>query len=43
MVDRKCVDIYGRTLAVVEVGSFNVGDILINERLTTRWPDGEEF
>lgn len=36
-------DRYGRTLATIRIGGRDVGDILIDEGLARRWPDGEEF
>jgi len=36
-------DRYGRTLATVRIGGRDVGDILIEEGLARRWPNGEEF
>jgi len=36
-------DRYGRTLATIRIGNQDVGDILIDEGLARRWPDGEEF
>lgn len=32
-----------RTLATISVGGRDVGDILIEERLARRWPDGDEW
>lgn len=32
-----------RTLATIEVGGRDVGDILIEERLARHWPDGDEW
>lgn len=32
-----------RTLATIRIGGRDVGDILIDERLARRWPDGEEW
>ena len=32
-----------RTLATIRIGGRDVGDILIEERLARRWPDGEEW
>lgn len=32
-----------RTLATVRIGGRDVGDILIEERLARRWPDGDEW
>jgi endonuclease YncB( thermonuclease family) len=32
-----------RRLATIEIGGQDVGDILIEEGLARRWPDGEEF
>lgn len=32
-----------RTLATITVGGRDVGDILIEERLARRWPDGNEW
>lgn len=32
-----------RTLATIRVGARDVGDILIEEGLARRWPDGDEF
>lgn len=34
---------YGRDLATIYIGGRDVGDILIEEGLARRWPDGEEF
>ena len=42
-VQRDGKDKYGRTLAVIQVGNINVGNILVNEGLARYWPDGEEF
>ncbi|QQR37808.1 thermonuclease family protein [Devosia oryziradicis] len=36
-------DRYDRTLATILIGGRDVGDILIEEGLARRWPDGEEF
>lgn len=32
-----------RTLATIRIGGQDVGDILIDEGLARRWPDGREF
>ena len=32
-----------RTLATIRISGRDVGDILIEERLARRWPDGYEF
>lgn len=32
-----------RRLATIRIGGQDVGDILINEGLARRWPDGDEF
>lgn len=32
-----------RTLATIRIGGPDVGDILIEERLARRWPDGKEW
>ena len=32
-----------RTLATIRINGRDVGDILIEERLARRWPDGEEW
>ncbi|WP_162783621.1 thermonuclease family protein [Devosia naphthalenivorans] len=32
-----------RRLATIRIGSRDVGDILIEERLARHWPDGEEW
>jgi endonuclease YncB( thermonuclease family) len=32
-----------RRLATIRIGGQDVGDILINEKLARRWPDGEEW
>ena len=32
-----------RRLATIRIGGRDVGDILIEERLARRWPDGEEW
>jgi endonuclease YncB( thermonuclease family) len=42
-VERYGLDPNGRTLATVRVGGRDVGDILIDEGLARRWPDGEEW
>ncbi len=42
-VQRDGTDRYGRTLAVIQVGNINVGNILVKEGLARYWPDGEEF
>ena len=42
-VHRDGEDRYGRTLAVIQIGNTNVGDILIAERLARFWPTGDEF
>jgi len=36
-------DRYGRTLATIRIGGGDVGDILIEEGLARRWPNGAEF
>lgn len=36
-------DRYGRVLATIRIGGRDVGDILIEERLARRWPDGHEW
>ena len=36
-------DRYGRVLATIRVGGHDVGDILIEEGLARRWPNGREF
>ncbi|MCP8889067.1 thermonuclease family protein [Devosia sp. XJ19-45] len=36
-------DRYGRTLATIKIAGRDVGDILIDEGLARRWPDGPEF
>jgi micrococcal nuclease len=36
-------DRYGRTLATIWIAGRDVGDILIEERLARRWPNGHEF
>lgn len=43
IVHRDGKDKYGRTLAVIQIGNTNVGDILIAERLARVWPTGDEF
>lgn len=42
-VDAKGQDRYGRTLATIRIGGRDVGDILIDEGLARRWPNGREF
>jgi len=42
-VDTAGTDRYGRTLATIQIGGRDVGDILIEEGLARRWPDGHEF
>ncbi|WP_421702394.1 thermonuclease family protein [Aliiroseovarius sp.] len=42
-VERHGADKYGRTLAVIRVRGRNVGEILIEEGLARRYPDGPEF
>jgi endonuclease YncB( thermonuclease family) len=42
-VDLAGTDRYGRTLATIRIGGRDVGDILIEEGLARRWPDGHEF
>jgi endonuclease YncB( thermonuclease family) len=42
-VDTAGHDRYGRTLATIRIGGRDVGDILINEGLARRWPNGREF
>lgn len=32
-----------RTLATIKIGGRDVGDVLIEERLARRWPDGDEW
>jgi len=34
---------FGRGLATIRVQGHDVGDILIQERLARRWPDGDEW
>ena len=36
-------DRYGRTLATIRIAGRDVGDILIEEGLARRWPDGREW
>lgn len=36
-------DRYGRVLATIRIGGTDVGDILIEEGLARRWPNGREF
>lgn len=36
-------DRYGRVLATIRIAGRDVGDILINEGLARRWPDGHEW
>lgn len=36
-------DRYGRVLATIRIGGRDVGDILIEEGLARRWPNGREF
>jgi len=36
-------DRYGRVLATIRIDGRDVGDILIQEGLARRWPDGNEF
>ncbi|WIY54173.1 thermonuclease family protein [Devosia sp. YIM 151766] len=36
-------DRYGRVLATIRIGGRDVGDILIEEGLARRWPDGHEW
>lgn len=36
-------DRYGRVLATIRIGGRDVGDILIEEGLARRWPNGLEF
>ncbi|UXN75808.1 thermonuclease family protein (plasmid) [Devosia sp. A8/3-2] len=36
-------DRYGRVLMTIRIRGTDVGDILINEGLARRWPDGNEF
>jgi len=36
-------DRYGRTLATIKIAGRDVGDILIEEGLARRWPDGHEW
>jgi len=36
-------DRYGRVLANIRIGGIDVGDILIDEGLARRWPNGHEF
>jgi endonuclease YncB( thermonuclease family) len=42
-VDTAGEDRYGRTLATIRIRGRDVGDILIDEGLARRWPDGREF
>lgn len=42
-IDRFGYDPSGRRLATIRIGSVDVGDILIAERLARRWPDGPEW
>ena len=42
-IARNGYDRYGRTLAVLYSNGKSVGDILIEEGLARRWPDGREF
>lgn len=42
-VDTADTDRYGRTLATIRIEGRDVGDILIEEGLARRWPDGHEF
>lgn len=42
-VDYHGTDRYGRTLATIRIGGRDVGDILIDEGLARRWPNGREF
>ncbi|HTN63653.1 MAG TPA: thermonuclease family protein [Devosia sp.] len=42
-VETAGTDRYGRTLATLRIGGRDVGDILIEEGLARRWPDGKEF
>ncbi|WP_346894020.1 thermonuclease family protein [uncultured Roseibium sp.] len=42
-IERGGVDKFDRTLATIRVDGRDLGDILIDERLARRWPDGEEF
>lgn len=43
MVETFGTDRYDRTLATIRIGGRDVGDILIEEGLARRWPNGEEF
>lgn len=36
-------DRHGRALATIRINGTDVGDILINEGLARRWPDGHEW
>nr|WP_295889317.1 thermonuclease family protein [uncultured Devosia sp.] len=36
-------DRYGRVLATIRIAGRDVGDILIDEGLARRWPDGHEW
>lgn len=36
-------DRHGRVLATIRINGTDAGDILINERLARRWPDGHEW
>lgn len=36
-------DRHGRVLATIRINGTDVGDILINEGLARRWPDGHEW
>ncbi len=42
-LERHGEDRYKRTLAVLRIGTVNVGDILVSEGLARTWPDGPEF
>ncbi|ODT68424.1 MAG: hypothetical protein ABS75_20560 [Pelagibacterium sp. SCN 63-23] len=42
-VEAHDTDRYGRTLATIRIGGRDVGDILIEEGLARRWPNGREF
>ena len=42
-VDTGGEDRYGRVLATIRIGGRDVGDILIEEGLARRWPNGREF
>lgn len=42
-VERHGLDPNGRTLATIRIRGEDVGDILIDEGLARRWPDGNEW